>query len=246
MDAEIADAAFEQELADGVGHGADADLQTGAVADLARDVARDGAVDVAWRRVGQLQRRRRVALDHVVDFADMDPGALAVDIRQAGRGLDDDHLGALDHRAVPEIGDAQVEEPVRVDRAGLEDDDVHGRDEPPVIVGDLAQVHRKIMAGAGVVLLPVVAAEVQAQEIDVLGLGIGFEHGPGLHRKAAADLEIGDFADAMGERAVEGVRLPKDRAVVEPHARLDETGGALGRYCLRRGRRGSYVHARSP
>ena len=57
VDAEVADAAFRQQGADGVRHAADADLQAGAVLDLGGDQARDRAVDFGRRRVRQLGER---------------------------------------------------------------------------------------------------------------------------------------------------------------------------------------------
>ena len=56
VDAEVAHAALEQERADGVGHGADPDLQAIAVLDLGGDEPPDGGVDVADRRIRQLRR----------------------------------------------------------------------------------------------------------------------------------------------------------------------------------------------
>ena len=54
VDAEVPDAAFRQQGADRVRHAADADLQAGAVLDLGGDEARDRAVDLGGRGVGQL------------------------------------------------------------------------------------------------------------------------------------------------------------------------------------------------
>src|ERR1019366_2474881 len=82
MDAKIADPAFEQQRANRVGHAADTYLQAGAVINLAGDEARNGLVDLGWLRVGQLRRRLVVALDDVVDLADMDAVPVSEDIRQ--------------------------------------------------------------------------------------------------------------------------------------------------------------------
>ena len=116
------------------------------------------------RRIRQFGRRCVVALDDVVDLADVDAVVVAVDIGQAAARLDDDHPGALDDRAVPEIGGAQIEIAVFVDRAGLEDDDVDRVDEAPIVVRDLAKIDRHVVAASGIVLLPVVAGEVQLNQ----------------------------------------------------------------------------------
>ena len=236
MDAEIAHAALEQDRAHRVRHGADADLQAIAVLDLRGDEPPDGGVHVADRRIRQLRRRTVVAFDHEVHFADVDAGLLAVDVGQSPARLDDDRAGALDDGAMPQVGGAQIEVAVLVHRAGLEDDDVGGRHEAPVVVGDLAEIDRDVVAASLVVLLPVVAGEMQAERVDVLALGIGVQHGARPHGQAVADLDVRELADAGGERAVEQVGLAQAGAVVQPHARGDEAGGALRRDRL--GRRG--------
>ena len=213
MDAEVAHAALEQERADGVRHGADADLQAIAVLDLGGD-------EPARRR-----RRRRGPVDsaapaqgpsspsmHVVHFADVDAGLLAVDVGQLPARLDDDRAGALDDGAMPQVGGAQIEVAVLVHRTGLEDDDVGGRHEAPVVVGDLAEIDRDVVAASLVVLLPVVAGEMQAERVDVLARpGSASSTARGRMRQAVADLDVRDLADAGGERAVEHDRAGPGR-----------------------------------
>ena len=143
--------------------------------------------------------------------------------------LDDDHPGTLDDRPMPEIGRAQVEIPVLVNRTCLEDDDVHRVDEAPIVVRDLAEIDRKIVAAPGIVLLPVVAGIVQAERIHVTPVRIGFEHGTRAHRQAAANLDVGQLMNAGSK----DIRLTEACAVVEPHAGGDEPGGTLSGNRLR-------------
>ena len=129
---------------------------------------------------------------------------------------------------MPQVGGAQIEVAVLVHRAGLEDDDVDRGHEAPVVVGDLAEIDRDVVAAPLVVLLPVVAGEVQAERVDVVPVGIGVQHGARPHRQAVADLDVRQLADAGGQRPVEDIGLAQAGAVVEPHAGVDEPGGALG------------------
>jgi hypothetical protein len=242
--AEVAHAALEQRRADGVGHGADADLQAVAVRDLRGNQPADRDVGRARERVGQLRGRLAAAVDHVVHLAHVDAGLLAVDVRQAGARLDDDRLRALDDRAVPQVGCAQVEVAVLVDRAGLEDDDVDGRDEAAVVVRDLAEVHRQVAAAAGVVLFPVAAGEVQAHRVHVTAVGVRLMDCRRTHRQAVADLEVRDLVDPRRERPIEHVGLADAGAEVEPHARRDERRRLSGGDRPRPGGGRAQVHGR--
>ena len=246
MHAEIAHPAFKKDRAHGIGHAADADLQAVAVLDFSRDEPPHRAVDLAGWRIRQFGRRGVVALDHVVDLADVHARLYTVDIGQAAARLDDDHPGALDDRAVPEIRRAQVEIAAFVDRARLEDDDVDRVDEAPIVVRDFTKIDRDVVAASGIVLSPVVAGVVEAERLDVMAFGIGFLHGAGPHRQTMADLEVADFLDAGAKRLVEDIGLAQPRAVVEPHAGLDETCGMFSghRLCLSPG--DSHRHRFSP
>ena len=157
VDAQVLHAAFEQDGAHGVGHGADAHLQAVAVLDLGGDEPTHRGVYVADGWIGQLRCGGVVALDDVVHLADVDAGLLAVDVRQILVGLDDDGLGALEDGVMPQVGGAQIEVAVLVHGARLEDDDVRRRHEAPVVVGNLTQVDRDVVAAPLVVLLSVVA-----------------------------------------------------------------------------------------
>ena len=127
-------------------------------------------------------------------------------------GFDDHGAGALDDGAMPQVGGAQIERAVLVDGAGLEDDHIGGRHEPPVVVGDFAEIDRDVVAAPFVVLLPVVAREVQAEGVDVLSVRVGIQDGPRPHAQAMADLDVADFADPGGQRAIEDIGLAQTGA----------------------------------
>ena len=235
VDADVLDAAFLEERADGVGHGADADLEAGAIFDLGGDVAGDGLIYGGGGRTGEFARRGVVAVDDVIDLADVDGVGLAIDVGKGASHFHDHRSRTLDDGASPVVGGPEVEEAIGVHRAGFDGRDVDGLEEAPIVVGDLAEVERDGMADSGVVLGAVVAAEEPAHGAEMLAPGIGLQKGAGLEGEAGADLDIAEFAGARGEGPIEDVGLAKTEAVVEPHARADEPGGLRGRDLLRRG-----------
>src|SRR5215468_7568993 len=103
----------------------------------------------------------------------MQAGLFAIDVRQSAAGFDDDQTRALDYRAVPEIGGAQIEIAVLIDRTGLENDDVHRIHEAPVVIRNLTKVHRDVVAAAAIVLPSVVGRVVEAEGVDMTAVGIG-------------------------------------------------------------------------
>ena len=242
MHAKIAHPAFEKERTDGIGHAADADLQAVAVVDFSRDQPPHRGVDLAGWRIRQFGRRGVVALDHVVDLADVHARLFTIDIGQPAGRLDDDHPGALDDRAVPEIRRTQIEIAAFIDRACLEDDDVDRVDEAPIVIRDFTKIDRDVIAASVIVLSPVVAGIMQAERIDMMAFGIGIQHGAGAHRQTMADLDVGDFLDAGAKRFVEDIGLAQCCAVVEPHAGSDETGGTLSGNHLRLSAGDSHRH----
>jgi hypothetical protein len=128
---------------------------------------------------------------------------------------------------MPQVGRAQIEEAVLVHGASPEDDDVRRRHEPAVVLRDLPQIHRDVVAASLVVLLPVVAREVQAEPVDVFAVAIGVEHRTRLHGQAVPDLDIRKRTDAGAERAVEHRRLTQARTVIQPHTRRNQASRLL-------------------
>jgi len=227
VNAEIADTAFEQQGANGVGHAADADLQAGAIFNLDGDAARNGAIDFARLRIWQLRRWIAVAFDDVIDFAEMNAVLVSAGIGEAFAHLDNHHPGAFNHGAVPHIGGTEVEAAVLVHGACLEDDDVNRIEEAAVIVGDFAEVERHVVAAAGVVSFPVVAGEMPTEKKEMPAVGIAFSNSPRPHGEAGTDFYVLEGVSSGGERLIEHVGLTEPHPVIEPHARANEVRGLV-------------------
>src|SRR5439155_1878295 len=89
---------------------------------------------------------------------------------------------------------------------------------------------------------PDVAAVMQADRVDVTAFGTGVKPGARAHRQTMANLDVRELLDAGAQRGVEDVGLTESRAVVEPHAGSDETGGTLSGNRLRGRAGGSHRH----
>jgi hypothetical protein len=87
---------------------------------------------------------------------------------------------------------------------------------------------------------------MQAKPEDMIAHGIGFEHCARPHCQTMADFHVREFVDAGTERLVEYIGLAKGRAIVKPHAGLDETGGAFRGNRLRQRISEGHAHAFYP
>jgi hypothetical protein len=126
----------------------------------------------------KLRRRGGIAVDDVVDLADVYGVAVAMNIRHRRRHLDDERFGAFDQRPVPDSSGTEVDPAILVHWAGLEANEIDRVDETPVIVRDFAEVERNVVADSGVVLAVGVAAEVPVERVKMLPVGIGFPKHP--------------------------------------------------------------------
>ena len=184
MDAEVAHSAFQQGGADRVRHPANPDLQTRAVLDLRCDKPPDRAVDFCEWGIRQFRGRRIVAVDHEIHFADMDPVIDAMAIGQLLVHFDDNDLGALNYRPVPQAGCAEVEVAVGALWANLEDGDIDAVDKAAVVIRYFAKIDGNVMANSGIMLFPVIARKMPTKPEIMLTTGISFEHSARLHRNA--------------------------------------------------------------
>src|SRR5665213_912676 len=216
MDTEAAYATLEQQRTNGIRHSTDADLQAGTIADLRGDQPCNRTIRVARWRVRQLRRRSGIAFNHVVDLADMKAVVNAVHIWQFFADFYDNDLRARGDGPVPEVGGTKLEISVGVHVAGFEDDDVRGLDKPTVIVRNLSQVARNVMANARIVLLSVVHTEVPVVPLKMLALRVRLKHSPRPCTNARADLYVPQFRLASGQGAVECIGLSQHGAVVHP------------------------------
>src|SRR5262245_10455157 len=101
-------------------------------------------------------------------------------IRQSRRHLDDDGLRALYCRAMPHIRGAEIEEAVFVRWTGFQHQNIDRVDEAAIIVRHLAEIERRVMTTAGIVLVPVIAAEMPAERMKMAAFRIGLQKGTRL------------------------------------------------------------------
>ena len=155
-------------------------------------------------------------------------------IRQAVGDFHHHHTCALDDVAVPQIGSAEIEITVFIHAAGFQHHHIHRRDEAPVVVGNLAQIHRQVMDATGIVHFAVVAREMHAEQMKVLALGVLIQHRTRTHGDAGAELHVMQFVFAQCQRLVEHIGLAQGGTIVDPHARLDQDSSLFGRNGLGR------------
>ena len=160
MNAQAADRGMGQQRTDRIRHPANPDLQAIAILQFRRDQPGHGAVDIAGRALGQFGHRRPIARNDEIDIADVHPGARPHHMGHGGAFLDNDHAGAFDNRAVPQVRRAKVEIALRVHRGAFDDQNIHWVDEAAIVIGDLAQIDRQVMPDPGIVQLAVMAAEM--------------------------------------------------------------------------------------
>src|ERR1700676_2634992 len=163
MYAEIAHPALEQQGTYRVRHCTNANLQARAIVDLSSNLPRDSTVDISGWRVRQLYRRPMITLDDVINFTEMDAVLRAIKIWQTFADFDDNDCGTGGGCPVPEVRGTEVEEAVAIYRAGLQNHDVRRLNEATVVVCDLAEIARNVVASAGVMLAAVVRTEVPAE-----------------------------------------------------------------------------------
>ena len=216
-----------KESAYGIRHSADPDLKTRAVLNFGGNAPGHDAVNLAWLRIRQLHARLVIAFNDEIDLAHVHTVVSAEDVGHLAVDLDDDQLRAFDHGPLPHIRGAKVEVPAVVHGASLEDDDIHGIEKAPVIIRHFSQIEWHVVAAAGVVLFAVVARKMPAEHVEVLAVGIFFNHSARTHRQTGADFDVLEFVLARGQRLVENVGLTVRHAVVQPHAGFDETGGVF-------------------
>src|SRR5262249_31328409 len=133
MDAQVFHAAVHQQGTHRVGHATDSDLKTRPILNLGGDLPGHRAVNLARLRIRQLRAGQVISFDDVIDLAQVHGVFLAEDVGDLAVDLDDDHLGAFDHRSLPKTRGAEVEIAAVVHRASLENGDIDGIEKAPVI-----------------------------------------------------------------------------------------------------------------
>ena len=120
-------------------------------------------IDLGRCGIGKFGRRLVVALDDKIDFATVNPVLLAINVWQAVGDFDDHDLGAFDNGSMPKTRSAEIEIPVGIQGAGLQDRDVDRSDVATVIIRNFTEIDGNIMAYAGVVLCAVISGKMPAE-----------------------------------------------------------------------------------
>ncbi|EKD39175.1 MAG: hypothetical protein ACD_75C00486G0001, partial [uncultured bacterium] len=163
MHSQVAQIGGGDQFADGIGHGADAELQAGAVLDLGNDDLGDPLINIGNLRLGQAEHLLMLALDDGVDLRDMDLLLVtAVAVGHVLVDLDDDLFGGLDLRSGKGIGHPEIEETLAVHRRGAQQHDVGGDIAFVVVSRPFMVEQRDIVADLAVVQFAVGAGEMPA------------------------------------------------------------------------------------
>ena len=231
MHAEIAQARARELGADRIRHGADADLEAGAVFDQRRHVLGDLAVHVARGRIRQLGQGAAAALvDDAVHLGQVNARLAPRHHRERRIDLDDDALGDVADRAQIGRDGREVEAALLVDRSDLQAGEVDlVAQEAAIEIRTLAEIERDVGDPAGIVMAPLVAREVPRQVFGTRAAsGPALEHGARAHGEAGADADVAQLGRARRERGVETIRLAETEAVIEPASALHERRRGLG------------------
>ncbi len=178
---------------------------------------------------GSSRHRLPLAIDDVVDLAHVQTVLDAVHVRKRRVDLDDHDPRPRRDCAVPEVGGAEVEVPIGVDRARLDDHHVRRVDEASVVVGDLAEVARDVVLQPGVALLAVVATEMPVENTKCSRPGSASTTASGRRLRHPRILTSRQLVHPCAQRSVERIGLGQPGAVVDPVTGLDKGGGGLGR-----------------
>ena len=229
VDGQVLQVRLGDHRADGVGHPADAQLQTGPVGDLGHHQVGHGPVHVGGlAATAQLGHGGILALHHHVHVLDVDLAAVqAIDPGQVLVDLQDDDFSPVQHIGQVRGGQTIAEVAVLVHGGHLDHGHVHGQ-VVPIEPGQLGIAHGGEEAHALGDDLPVNAAAMPAVPGEVvpgvLGLGdLGHPHG-----HAAAHLHVVQLILPGGQGLVQGHGVVGTPAVVHPVAGLDDLYRLVG------------------
>src|SRR5213078_3855997 len=90
--------------------------------------------------------------------------------------LDDHQFRALNHSPLPEIGRPKVEVTAIVNRASLQDRDVHLIEKTAVIIRDLTEIQWRVVAAAKIVFLSVIAGKMPTEDVEMLAFRVFFDY----------------------------------------------------------------------
>ena len=84
------------------------------------------------------------------------------------------------------------------------------------------------MSAPGVVMPAVIARKMGAEPMEMLSLGIAFEHGARAQGNAGAEFHVAQFVPTRRQSLVEDIGLAQGHAIVDPHSGCDEASGLFG------------------
>ena len=227
MDAQVPQVGAGDHLAHGVGQGADAQLQGGAVhhvlhhilGDLHLRLAGGGSLNARQGAVGALHDHVHIVdVDALVQPA-IDPGQILVD-------LQDHHVGLVQHRPGGGVGHGEVEVSMLIHGGHAGDSHVY-REEMVIVGPQIPEHHRVEVAQAPVAELPLIAGHVPAVIDKVLPAGVALHHLNGLLDQIAPDLHAPQLVLPLGNGLVHQGRESPAHGDIQPVAAFDHPGRLL-------------------
>ena len=187
----------------GVGHAADAQLQTCPVLDIGHDAGRDPFIELAGLLDRQLEEGLVLPLHHVVHLGDVhhlvepaaEPGQVLVD-------LHDDDVRLVDDPLADAGGAAQIEIPVLVHGRDADHGYVHG-EEVGIVGHHVPEHHGDEVAEASVAQAPLVARAVPGVVDEVLPGGVALHGLQLVEDEVAPDLHVEELVPALAEGPVQ-------------------------------------------
>ena len=221
--AQVLQVALGDHLADGVGHGADAQLQAGAVADLRHHQIGHRQIHLAGSSAAaQLVQGGVLTLHDHIHVINVDA---VVKAAQANGhvlvDLHDDGLGALAHRLQMGAAGAEVEPAVLIHGSYLEHGHIQRLDAVAVISRQLGIPQGDVIGEALADGLALDAAHVPGVPGEMVRRVRHIENGGPVGQDAAPDLHVCQLVHPAGQRLVQRIRGTDAPAVVHPVAGLD-------------------------
>ena len=217
---EVLQVRVREQLADGVRHAADAELQDRARRDERDDVVRN--LFVLRCCVGDRKVRQMIVLPlhDVIDLRDVDRLVeAAVDLGQVLVDFQDDDVRGLEDALRDACRAGEVEVPVLVHGRHAGHRHVH-RQEMLVVLHEAAEDHGDEVAQAAVAQLPLIGGAVPAVVHEVLAQRVGLHGVERPEDEVGAELDVEQLVPAPGERLLEQGGEADVRHEVDPVAAL--------------------------
>ena len=222
MHAEILQIGLGDQLAQGVGHGTDPQLQRGAAGNDAQDALRDLLLFRGHFRFGKHRKLTVLPFHDHVHIRNADALAVAAaHLRQFLVDLHDHHVGLVQDRLRDARTAGQIKKSVLVHGRGADHGDVD-RQKVTVVRRQVAEDHGDEVAEAAVAQRPLVARAVPAVVDEVLAVWVALHGLDGFEDEVAPDLDIRQFVPAGRQGRIQQLGETDVRAVIHPVAALDD------------------------